>query len=265
MKVSLRAPSATPSRVISTRPRVISAMRVLAPKPRPSEMPAPIASTFLVAPPDLHTDHVGRRVGAEVPPERRLREIRRERFIAGRNRHRGRQARADFPRERRPRKHRRRHALAEHPGSRPGAAEHPSRARSPSSPRRRARRREMRRDFLQQLAQCGWGPQRAHRASATAAADRPRRAARRGNQLREVTLVAAFARQLCDMRRIATPQQGGARSERAEWRAPYPRSRRPARRMSSATRARRTSARLSSPMPQALAAEPAGREPPRPA
>ena len=30
---------------------VISATRVFAPKPRPSEMPAPIASTFLVAPP----------------------------------------------------------------------------------------------------------------------------------------------------------------------------------------------------------------------
>ncbi len=32
-------------------PRVISAMRVLAPKPRPSEMPAPMASTFFTAPP----------------------------------------------------------------------------------------------------------------------------------------------------------------------------------------------------------------------
>jgi len=51
MNVSLRAPSATPSRVISTSPRVMSAMRVLAPKPRPSEMPAPMASTFLIAPP----------------------------------------------------------------------------------------------------------------------------------------------------------------------------------------------------------------------
>ena len=51
MNVSLSAPSASPSRIISARPRVMSAMRVLAPKPRPSEMPAPIASTFFVAPP----------------------------------------------------------------------------------------------------------------------------------------------------------------------------------------------------------------------
>ena len=51
MKVSFCAPSATPSRIISASPRVISATRVLAPKPSPSEMPAPIASTFLVAPP----------------------------------------------------------------------------------------------------------------------------------------------------------------------------------------------------------------------
>ena len=51
MNVSWSAPSATPSRIISARPRVISATRVLAPKPRPSEMPAPMASTFLVAPP----------------------------------------------------------------------------------------------------------------------------------------------------------------------------------------------------------------------
>ena len=51
MKVSRCAPSATPSRIISTRPRVISAMRALAPKPRPSDRPAPMASTFFTAPP----------------------------------------------------------------------------------------------------------------------------------------------------------------------------------------------------------------------
>ena len=33
------------------RPRVIKAMRVLAPKPKPSESPAPTASTFFTAPP----------------------------------------------------------------------------------------------------------------------------------------------------------------------------------------------------------------------
>ena len=43
MNVSLRPPSASPRRVISARPRAISAMRVFAPNPRPSQMPAPIA------------------------------------------------------------------------------------------------------------------------------------------------------------------------------------------------------------------------------
>src|SRR3569832_1559580 len=46
-----RPPIATPSRMISARPRVTSAARALAPKPRPSAMPAAIASTFLTAPP----------------------------------------------------------------------------------------------------------------------------------------------------------------------------------------------------------------------
>ena len=49
--VSGCAPSATPIRVISARPRVISATRVFEPKPRPSHTPAPIAMTFLSAPP----------------------------------------------------------------------------------------------------------------------------------------------------------------------------------------------------------------------
>src|SRR5712691_3259707 len=45
------APSATPRRVISARPRVITAARVLCPKPRPSRIPAATAMTFLSAPP----------------------------------------------------------------------------------------------------------------------------------------------------------------------------------------------------------------------
>ncbi len=49
--VSGCAPSATASRVISLRPRVMSAARPLQPKPRPSLMPHAIASTFLSAPP----------------------------------------------------------------------------------------------------------------------------------------------------------------------------------------------------------------------
>ena len=45
------APSATPSRVISARPRVISAAREFSPDSRPSAMPTAIAITFLSAPP----------------------------------------------------------------------------------------------------------------------------------------------------------------------------------------------------------------------
>src|SRR5437016_7550833 len=45
------APSATPNRVISARPRVITAARVLYPNPRPSRIPAATAMTFLSAPP----------------------------------------------------------------------------------------------------------------------------------------------------------------------------------------------------------------------
>jgi len=50
-KVSARPPRATPKRVNSARPRVINAALALAPKPRPSLMPAAIAITFLIAPP----------------------------------------------------------------------------------------------------------------------------------------------------------------------------------------------------------------------
>ena len=45
------APSATPIRVISASPRVISATRAFEPKPSPSETPAAMAMTFLSAPP----------------------------------------------------------------------------------------------------------------------------------------------------------------------------------------------------------------------
>ncbi len=43
------APSASPRRAISTRPRVRSAPFVESPKPNPSQMPAAIATTFLSA------------------------------------------------------------------------------------------------------------------------------------------------------------------------------------------------------------------------
>src|SRR5438093_294198 len=49
-KVAGSAPSATPNRVISASPRVISAARVLWPIPSPSRIPAASATTFLSAP-----------------------------------------------------------------------------------------------------------------------------------------------------------------------------------------------------------------------
>ncbi len=50
-KVSGLAPIATPSREISATPRVIIAALVLSPNFAPSIIPAPIAITFLNAPP----------------------------------------------------------------------------------------------------------------------------------------------------------------------------------------------------------------------
>ena len=51
MNVSVWPPRAVPRRVISARPRVISAARAFRPRPRPSATPVAIASTFLTAPP----------------------------------------------------------------------------------------------------------------------------------------------------------------------------------------------------------------------
>jgi hypothetical protein len=50
-KVTGFAPKATPSRVISASPRVISAARELSPDSMPSATPTAIAMTFLSAPP----------------------------------------------------------------------------------------------------------------------------------------------------------------------------------------------------------------------
>src|SRR5256885_640830 len=49
-KVSGLAPAATPSRVISARPRVTMPALALSPNPSPSTMPAASATTFLSAP-----------------------------------------------------------------------------------------------------------------------------------------------------------------------------------------------------------------------
>src|SRR5499427_859208 len=51
VSVSPRAPYASPNRISSAKPRVVSAAAALAPRPRPVTMPAAIASTFLAAPP----------------------------------------------------------------------------------------------------------------------------------------------------------------------------------------------------------------------
>ncbi len=48
--VSADAPILTPRRAISTMPRVMSAAFALSPKPRPSQAPAAMAITFLIAP-----------------------------------------------------------------------------------------------------------------------------------------------------------------------------------------------------------------------
>src|SRR5207302_621709 len=50
LKVAGCAPSATASRTISARPRVMSAANVLAPSPNPWHTPAAIAITFFIAP-----------------------------------------------------------------------------------------------------------------------------------------------------------------------------------------------------------------------
>jgi hypothetical protein len=49
--VSACAPSASPNRCISAKPRLISAARAFCPRPSPSTTPQAIASTFLTAPP----------------------------------------------------------------------------------------------------------------------------------------------------------------------------------------------------------------------
>ena len=51
MKVAACAPQASPMRLISARPRVSRAARLLCPSPSPSQTPAAMAMTFFSAPP----------------------------------------------------------------------------------------------------------------------------------------------------------------------------------------------------------------------
>ncbi len=64
-KVCSWPPMATPRRVSSARPRVMTAALVLSPTPRPSPMPAAMAMTFLSAPPIFAADDVLVGVDAE--------------------------------------------------------------------------------------------------------------------------------------------------------------------------------------------------------
>ena len=64
--VSRRPPIASPKRVISAKPRAISAARAFWPSPRPSATPQAIASTFLTAPPTSAPATSSVQIGAEV-------------------------------------------------------------------------------------------------------------------------------------------------------------------------------------------------------
>ena len=69
-RVELRPPIATARRVISAKPRVISAAVALCPRPIPSNTPAPMATTFLIEPP-ISTPIVSRLVySRKVGPEK---------------------------------------------------------------------------------------------------------------------------------------------------------------------------------------------------
>ena len=65
--VSGFAPAASPSRIISARPRVIRPALPLSPNPRPSAAPAAMATMFFSAPHSSTPDDVG----VDVEPERR--------------------------------------------------------------------------------------------------------------------------------------------------------------------------------------------------
>ena len=84
-----RRPSSTPRRASSARPRVINAALVLSPYPRPSAMPAPIASTFFERARDLAADDVGIRVDAQRRREEQLLHLVGDRRVGHRDHRRG--------------------------------------------------------------------------------------------------------------------------------------------------------------------------------
>ena len=90
--VSVLAPSARPKRTSSAKPRVVSAAAALAPSPRPVTMPDGDRQHVLGRAADLDAAHVGRLIGPEGARRQRLGQLRRQRLVMRRERHRGRQA-----------------------------------------------------------------------------------------------------------------------------------------------------------------------------
>ncbi len=70
------APSARPSRIISASPRVISATRVLAPKPMPSAIPRADRDHVLDGAAHLDSDDVRLRIGPKLRPRQTQRQLR---------------------------------------------------------------------------------------------------------------------------------------------------------------------------------------------
>ena len=105
-KVSASAPQASPSRAISTSPRVISADLALSPRPSPSTPPAESAITFFAAPQQLDSDQVVVHVDPKRPRVDRILQAQRECLVLGRDHGGAGQAGGDLLRHVRPREHR---------------------------------------------------------------------------------------------------------------------------------------------------------------
>ena len=117
--VSGSAPQASPSRVISTRPRVMRADLALSPRPRPSTAPAESAITFFAAPQSSTPITSPLDVDAERARVDRVLQAQRERFVVGCDHGGARQSGRDLLRHVRPREHR--HGATLHEGREPVA------------------------------------------------------------------------------------------------------------------------------------------------
>ena len=103
--VSGCAPNASPSRAISTSPRVISAALALSPSPSPSTPPAASAITFFAAPQSSTPTTIGVHVDAEDERVERVLEPQRELLVGRRDHGRAGQAREHLLRHVRAREH----------------------------------------------------------------------------------------------------------------------------------------------------------------